>query len=109
MTVSIDHKNLRLLASEIFETQRNLNPSFMNQIFVEKDTPRTLHSGRNILALKPNTAGYGIENPCFSWMQDVACIAISLKESQTLNSFLRIFKSCNLLATVDYVNDMLRI
>ena len=60
-TVSIHHKNLQLLATEIFKTQRNLNPRFMNQIFVEKDTPYTLRGGRNILAPKPNTTGYGLE------------------------------------------------
>ena len=37
-TVSIHHKNLQLLTTEIFKTQRNLNPSFINQVFVEKDT-----------------------------------------------------------------------
>ena len=40
-------------------------PSFMNQIFEEKDTPYTIRSGRNILAPKPNTTGYGIENARF--------------------------------------------
>ena len=35
-SVTIHHKNLQLLATEIFKTQRNLNPSFMNQIFGER-------------------------------------------------------------------------
>ena len=64
-TVYIHHKNLQLLAVEIFETQKNLYPSLMNQIIVEKDTPYTLRSGRNILAPKPSTTGFGIENPNF--------------------------------------------
>ena len=59
-TVSIHHKNLQLLATEIFKAQRNLNPGFMNNIFEEKDNPYTLLSGRNNLAPKPNTTGYGI-------------------------------------------------
>ena len=41
-TVSINHRNLQLLATENFKTQRNLNPSFMNKISQEKDTPYTL-------------------------------------------------------------------
>ena len=41
-SVTIHHKNLQLLATENFKTQWNLNPSFMNQIFVEKDTPYIL-------------------------------------------------------------------
>ena len=56
-TVSIHHKNLELLATEIFKTQKNLNPSFMNKISEEKDNPYTLRSGRNILARKPHNIG----------------------------------------------------
>ena len=32
--VSTHQRKLKLLATEIFKTQRNLNPSFMKQIFV---------------------------------------------------------------------------
>ena len=79
-TVFIHHKNLQLLATEIFKTQRNLNPSFMNQIFVEKYTPYTFHGGRHILAPKLNTRGYSIEN----WRKE------------KLNSFKRDIKSLQL-------------
>ena len=64
-TVSIHHKNVQLLATEILKTQRNLNPSFMNKIFEEKGNPYTLRGGRNILTPKPSTTGYGIENARF--------------------------------------------
>ena len=83
-TVSIHHKNLQLLAIETFKTQRNLNPSFMNQVVVEKDTPYALHSGRNILAPKPNTTGYGIKNARFLGAKIWQTMPSSLKESQTL-------------------------
>ena len=62
---SIYQRNLQLLSTEIFKTQRNFYPSFMNQIFVKNDIPYTLRSGRNILALRPNTTWYGIENTRF--------------------------------------------
>ena len=64
-TASIHHKNLRLLATEISRTQKNLNPSVIDKIFEEKNTPYTFRSGRNILAPKPGTTGYGIENARF--------------------------------------------
>ena len=91
-SVTIHHKNLQLLATEIFNTQRNLNPSFMNQVFVEKDTPFTLRSGRNILAPQPNTTGYGIENARFLGAKIWHTMPSSLKESHTLNSFKRDIK-----------------
>ena len=57
-TVSTHHKNLQLLATELFKTQKNLNRSFTNKIFEEKDTPYTLRSGRNILV--PSQARQGM-------------------------------------------------
>ena len=91
-SVTIHHKNLQLLDTEIFKTQRNLNPSFMNQIFMEKDTPYTLRSGRNILAPKSNTTGYGIENARFLGAKIWHTMPSSLKESHTSNNFKRDIK-----------------
>ena len=94
-TLSLHHKNLQLLATEIFKTQRNLNPNLMNQVFLEKDTPYTLRRGRNILAPKPNTTGYGIENARFLGAKIWHTMPSSLKESKTLNSFKIDIKSYN--------------
>ena len=91
-SVTIHHKDLRLLSTEIFKTQRNLNPSFMNQIFVEKDTPYTLCSGRNISAPQPNTTGYSIENARYLGAKIWHTMPSSLKESHTLNNFKRDIK-----------------
>ena len=57
----------------------------MNQIFVEKDMPYTLQNGRNILAPKPKTTGYGIENARFLGSRIWHAMPSSIKESQTLN------------------------
>ena len=81
----IHHKNLQLLASETFKTQKNLNSSFMNKIFEENE--------RNILAPKPSTTGYSIENACFLGAKIWRTIPSSLKESQILNSFKRGIKN----------------
>ena len=90
--ISIHHKNVQLLATEIFKIQRNLNPSFMNQTFVEKDTPYTFCSGRDILAPKPNTIGYGIENAHF--LAAKIWLTSSSKEFQILDSFRREIEGC---------------
>ena len=108
-TVSSHHKNLQLIATEIFQTQRNLNPSFMNQVFVEKDTPHSLRSGRNILAPKPTTTGYSIENARFLGKKLWHTMPSSLKDSQTLNSFKRDIKTTTSMATVDFANNLLKI
>ena len=64
-SVSIHQRNLQLLAMEIFKTHSNLNPSFIKQIFVEKNVPCTLRSCKTILAPKPKPTGYSIENARF--------------------------------------------
>ena len=106
-SVHSQHNNLQLLATEIFKTQKNLNPGFMNRIFDKKNTPYTLRSGRNISAPKPSTTRYGIENARFFRAKIWRTIPSSLKESQTLNSFRKSIIS--LFATVDYVKDLLKI
>ena len=83
------HVTVHFHATKIFKPQKNLNPSFMNKIFEEKDTPYTLRSGRNILAPEPSTTGYGIENARFLGAKIWRTITSSLEESQTLNSFKR--------------------
>ena len=64
-SVSIHQRNLKLLATEIFKTQRQLSPSFMKQIFVQKDVPCHLRSCRNTFAPRPKPKGYGVESACF--------------------------------------------
>ena len=90
-----NNNNLQLLATEICKTQKNLNPSFMNKIFDEKDTLYTLRSGRNILAPKPSTTGYAIENARF----------LEAKIWRTMPSSLKI----SLIATVACVKDLQKI
>ena len=64
-SVSIHQRNLKLLATEIFKIQNNLNPCFVKLIFVQKDVPYHLRSCRNTFARRPNTTRCGIENTCF--------------------------------------------
>ena len=80
----------------------------MNQIFVKKDTPYTLRSGRNILAPQPNTTGYGIENARFLGAKIWHRMPSSVKESHTLNSFKRDIKNFCLSATVDCASDLFK-
>ena len=92
-SVSIHHRNLKLLATKNFKTQINLNPSFMKQIFVQKDVPYHLRSCRNVFAPKPKTTGYGIESACFLGSRIWHAMPSSIKESQTVSNFRRRIQS----------------
>ena len=82
--MSIHHKNLQSLATEIFKIEKNLNPSFLTKIFEEKDIPYALCSGRNILAPKQSRTGYGIENAHFFGAKIWCTMSSSLKGSQNI-------------------------
>ena len=106
--MSIHHRNLQLLATEIFKTQRNLNPNFMNKLF-DGDTPYTFRSDRNVLAPEPSTTEYDIENARFLRAKMWCTMLSSFKEFQTLNSFKRCIKTINLIAAVDCEKNLLKI
>ena len=88
-SISIHERNLKLLATKIFKTRSNLNPSFMKQIFVQKDVPYHLRNCRNIVAPKPKTTGYGIESACILGSRIWHAMPSSRKEPQTLSNFKR--------------------
>ena len=92
-SVSIHQRKLKLLATQIFTTQSNLNPSFMKQIFVQKDAPYHLRSCRNTFAPRPKTTGNGIKSTCFLGSRTWHAMPSYIKESQTLNNFKREIQS----------------
>ena len=46
-SVSIHQRNLQLLVTEIYRTRMNLNPPFMKEIFVERETHNNLRVPSN--------------------------------------------------------------
>ena len=54
-SVSVHKRNLQLLMTEIYKTKSNITPSFMTEIFIEKNPPYHLRSS-NILQM-PNRGG----------------------------------------------------
>ena len=52
--VSVHMKNLQLLMIEVYKTKSNLNPSFMKEIFIKKNTTYQL---RNEYSLLPPPQG----------------------------------------------------
>ena len=47
---------------EIFKTKNNLNPTFMKNIFTEKNIPYSLRSENHLRLPKVKTTTHGIEN-----------------------------------------------
>ena len=55
VSISIHHRNIQLLATEIFKTLNNLSPSIMSEIFKLKKTTYALRTGICLQAISPRT------------------------------------------------------
>ena len=60
--VTIHHHSLQLLMVEIFKTKSNLDPTFMENIFTERDIQYSLRSKNHLQLPNVKIAKYGIEN-----------------------------------------------
>ena len=81
-SVSVHKRNLQLLMTEIYKTKSNITPSFMTEIFIEKNPPYHLRNRSLLQMPKARTVRFGIDREYFiSW--DVNC---SMDSQMTLNS-----------------------
>ena len=87
-SVTIHQRNLQLLAAEIYKTKIDLNPKFMNEIFVEKNNFYTLR-GNDKLSI-PNSTHKCIwhrNNKVHTGFKLWNSLPLETKESNTLTEF----------------------
>ena len=108
-STSIHDKNLQLLLTKIYKTLHNHNPSFMFQIFPERNTCYNLRNISRISLSKPKSNCYGIESKTFMGSKLWQSLQMTLKHlltSQYLRKRSKLAKLQN--ATADYANLTLR-
>ena len=59
-SVSVHQRNIWLLLTEIYKTVHNLNPTFMTQVFEEKDVPYNFRESNSLILPIAKTTLYGI-------------------------------------------------
>ena len=64
-SLSIHKRNLQLLMIEVCKTVKNVNPSTMKEIFVQKDIDHNLRNNLPMSIPKARTSSYGIESLSF--------------------------------------------
>ena len=64
-SVTIHEKNIQRLATEIYKTKNNLNPSFMKEIFCSTTPPYCLRNTNTFQNSNPKTVYYGKETIVF--------------------------------------------
>ena len=90
---TIHQHNLQLLMIEIFKTKNNLNPTFMKNIFTERNIQYSLRSENHLRLPKVKTTTYGIENIQYRGCHLWSSLPSEIKDSNTLAEFKRKIKS----------------
>ena len=79
--------------AEIFKTKNNLNPTFMKNIFTERDVQYNLRSENHLQLPNIRTAKYGIENIQYIGHHLWAPLPDEIKDLGTLIDFKQKIKS----------------
>ena len=86
-SVTIDHKNLQVLATEVYKALTNLASSLMSKLFKEKDIKYNLRKGNTLVSKNVKTTTYGLDSVSYLapelWMQ----MPIDMKNSASLAIF----------------------
>ena len=90
--LTINQRNLQLLMIEFFKTKNNRNPSFMKNIFEEKNSYFSLRNPNHLQQPKVRLTIYGKENIQFRGCSLWFSLPNSLKDIDTLQEFKRRIK-----------------
>ena len=85
--VSIHQRNLQYLMIEIYKTKKNLNPSFMSEIFEARDVQYNLRNKNTLGIPNAKTTSYGIETVRYLGQKLWQTLPHSVRESQSLTAF----------------------
>ena len=109
-SVTVHQRNLQLLMVEIYKTKYNLNPSFIKQIFEEKEMPYNLRCSDKLRLPKAKTICLGIDTIRFMGKKVWETLPAELKNSGSLQVFKRVIKAhkCH-PATADYAKYLIPI
>ena len=64
-SVSIHHRNLQVLAIEMFKIKNNMAPEFLNEIFQERALPYNLRTNSNFPSRQVHSLYHGTESLSF--------------------------------------------
>ena len=91
-SISIHKRNFQVLMIEVYKTVQNINPSFVKEIFVQKDITHNLRSNLPMCIPKMRTTSYGVESLYFLGCKLWNNLPDEFKAIKTLASFKRQIK-----------------
>ena len=86
-SVSIHHRNLQVLATEMFKISRNLCPELLNDIFLKRTNPYNLRRNDTFYSRQVHSVYHGTESLSFLGPKIWELVPIEIKESETIDIF----------------------
>ena len=86
-SVLIYHKNIQVLATEMFKISKNLSPDIVREIFQERSVPYNLRSDNNFASRHVNSVYHGIESLSFLGPKIWEQVPPELKALESLDIF----------------------
>ena len=83
-SVSIHHRNLQVLATEMFKIHRGLSPEILRQIFVSKTSSYSLHRNDTFEKRKVHSVYHGTESLSFIGPKIWDLVPVELKQPGSL-------------------------
>ena len=84
---SIHHRNLQILAIEMYKVKNNLSPTIMKNIFPDREVSYDLRNMNPFQARNVSTVYNGTETISFRGPKTWALVPDDIRESKTLNEF----------------------
>ena len=85
--VSVHHKNIQVLTTEIYKTVNGLAPTIMNSIFEIKNIEYNLRNKNNFKSRRINSVRYGIDSLTYLGPKIRNIFPEDIKKSESLNVF----------------------
>ena len=85
--VSIHHRNLQVLATEMFKSYRGLSPKILRETFVSKTSSYNLRRNYTFEKRQAHSVYHGTESLLFLGPKIWDLVPVDLKQSENLDSF----------------------
>ena len=92
-SVTIHQRNIQALLIEIYKTQNNLNPTFMKEIFCQKELSY-LTRKQNLIYPNPHTVSYGLESFGYQATKLWRKLPYDVQQSKNLTTFKKEISNC---------------
>ena len=91
-SVTIHHRNIKILATETYKFLQGLSPPLMNEIFVERNNNYSLRGNNVLTRRRVNSVRYGTETVSFLAPKIWDILPKDIKDSESLDIFKRKIK-----------------